>query len=39
MILLRPSLQSVVRGIPLCLVLGFATFVALGKFGHPPAAA
>ena len=32
MILLCPSLQAVGRCIPLCLVLGFATFVAFGNW-------
>ena len=36
MILLCSSLQGVERCIPLCLILGFATFVAFGKFGYPP---
>ena len=34
MILLCLSLQGVQRCIPLCLVLGFATFVALGKLAY-----
>ena len=34
--LLCSSLQGVGRCIPLCLVLGFATFAAFGKFGCPP---
>ena len=36
MILLCSSLQGVRRCIPLCLVLGFATFVAFEKLGYPP---
>ena len=36
MILLCSSSQSVKRCIPLCLVLGFATFLASGNFGWPP---
>jgi hypothetical protein len=36
MILLCSSLQGVKRCIPLCLVLGFVTFVAFGKFWVPP---
>ena len=36
MILLCSSLQIVGRCIPMCLVLGFATFSASGKFGYPP---
>ena len=36
MILLCSSLRGVGRCIPLCLVLGFATFSASGKFGCPP---
>ena len=38
MILLCSSVQGVGRCIPLCLVLGFGTFVAFGKFGCPPTA-
>ena len=36
MIVLCSSLQAVGRCILLCLVLGFATFSASGKFGYPP---
>ena len=36
MILLCSSLQGVGTCIPLCLVVGFATFAALGKTGYPP---
>ena len=36
MVLLCSSLQGVGRCISLCLVLGFATFVAFGNFGYPP---
>ena len=35
MILLRSSLQIVGRCIPLCWVLGFASFVAFGIFEYP----
>ena len=35
MMLLCSSLQGVGRCIPLCLVWGFATFVAFGNFGYP----
>ena len=36
LILLCPSSRGVRRCTPLCLVLGFATLVAFGKFGDPP---
>ena len=36
MILLCSSLQGVSRCIPLCLLLGFATFAAFGKCSYPP---
>ena len=36
MILLCSSLPGVGRCIHLCLVLVFATFVPVGKFGYPP---
>ena len=39
MILLCSSLQGVGRCIPLCLVLGFATFAAFRKLCYPPPAA
>ena len=35
MLLLCSSLKGVGTCIPLCLVLGFGTFVAFGKFGYP----
>ena len=35
-ILLCSSLQGGGRCILFCLVLGFATFAAFGKFGYPP---
>ena len=35
MILMCSSLQGVGRCIPLCLVLGLATFAASGKFCYP----
>ena len=35
MILLWSPLQGVVICLPLCLVLGFASFAAFGKLGYP----